>query len=82
MLFFASAIFIAITLLLYNGQDSTDEIRWTEMTQSSVRLSIGTDMGIEDHDYPALRATGVDRLPGLSVRFLVQFDRVVDFEAC
>ena len=35
-----------ITLLLYNGQDSADEVGWTEMTQSSVRLPIGTGLGL------------------------------------
>jgi type I restriction-modification system DNA methylase subunit len=47
---------VLMALLLYNGQYSADEIRWTEMTQSPVRLPIGTGLGIEDHDYPAPRA--------------------------
>jgi hypothetical protein len=69
---------VVITLLLYNGQDSADEIRWTEMTQSSVRLPIGTGLGIEDHDYPALRAPNVDRppgLPGRTVQSVLRYER-------
>ncbi len=51
-------------LLAYNGQRSADEVKHIAMTN---RLSVhptGTCLGIEDLDYPALRAPDVDRPPG------------------
>jgi hypothetical protein len=37
---------LVITLLLYNGQRSADEVKQAEMTQPSVCHPIGTSLGI------------------------------------
>lgn len=38
--------YLVITLLVYNGQNSADEVEQTEMTQSSVCCLIGTGLGL------------------------------------
>jgi len=61
---FFKCFLLVITLLAYNGQGSADEVKHKAMTN---RLSVdptGTCLGIEDLDYPALRAPDVDRPPG------------------
>jgi hypothetical protein len=41
-----NVISLVMTLLVYNGQNSADEVKQTEMTQSSVFFLIGTGLGL------------------------------------